>query len=212
MSGRNSTLLAVAAVLLVVAAGLGGYALHHSKHVATADDAARERAAAREAALADSDELAKQQEQLARDRGRVAGRRSGRVQGAKDGAAAAQDELAGNDAGPTPVPPPKLPTDLAGGEGGANFVERPSQIVVGNHEVLEHISWSSWGRDTASGTATLSGVDCNPTCAEGTPTHDSVTLTASDPTFNPNDVRYYSKLRVEGGPNGGFDIDVGLVG
>jgi hypothetical protein len=207
MSQRTAILVA-AAVLFVVAAGFGGYAISHSRHVTTSEDADRARARTREAALADADQLARQQVEVARQRGRAEGRRSGRARGAKDGTAAGRQEAAQGNTGPTPVPPPKLPTDLAGGEGSGNFVERPDQIVVGNHEVLEDISWSSWGGDTASATATLSGVDCVPNCAEGHPTHDSVTLEATDPTFNPNDVRYYSKLTVHGAPDGDFDIDV----
>ena len=64
--------------------------------------------------------------------------------------------------------------------------------------MLEDISWSSWRDDVAEGNATLVGVNCTPNCGQGPPTRDAVTLKASGPSFNPNNVRYYSWLSWSG--------------
>lgn len=205
MSRGTVTALVVGAIVLIAAAGAGGY--HVGRSGAPSDaEARRAHDSARTAALRDADRVEREQLDEAREAGVALGRRRGEKHGAADGRAAGESEAATNGAGPTPVPPPKLPSDLYT-SGGAGYTQRPGTIIVGNHSVIEGIVWQSWGAETATGTGELVGVECDPSCAEGPETRDSVTLRASDPSFNPENVRHYSKLRVEGGPEP-FTIDV----
>lgn len=97
-----------------------------------------------------------------------------------------------NGNGPTPLPAPKLPAVVPA----TDFKERPSDIVIGNHSVIEQISWSSWGDATAAGSGTMLGVECEPSCAEGPETREPAQIEASEPQFSPDNIPYYSRLRV----------------
>lgn len=89
-----------------------------------------------------------------------------------------------------------------------DFQERPSEIVVGNHSVIEQISWSSWSDSTAAGSGTMLGVKCEPSCAEGPETREPAQIEASEPQFSPGNVRYYSRLRVIPANNEPFTVKV----
>jgi hypothetical protein len=207
MNRRAIVVAGVIALVAVSGGALGGYAIGRSSAPSDAD-AARARDEARRAAAKDVGRVVDEQLEQAREEGVEKGRRSGQKAGATRGRAAGQAETAERGAGPTPLPPPKLPTDLAVPGGAKGFVSRPSSIVIGNHEVLEGIVWQTWGGDTATATAQLVGVECDPSCAEGPETRDSVRVTASNPNFNPDDVRYYSDLVVDGHPSGRIKLEI----
>jgi hypothetical protein len=81
-------------------------------------------------------------------------------------------------------------------------------MILGNHSVLQAISWATWGGEVAEGSATLVGVECTPSCAEGPEVRHSVALKAWQPSFTPDNARYYSKLTLEGSevPRNTIDI------
>jgi hypothetical protein len=109
--------------------------------------------------------------------------------------------------GPTVLPAPKLAANLTIVPA-EDFAERPASITVGNHSVLEKVAWSSWGDETATGSGTLLGVECEPSCAEGPETRESAQLEASKPQFSPDKVRYYSRLRVAPAEGKAFTVEV----
>ena len=74
--------------------------------------------------------------------------------------------------------------------------------------MLEKVTWSSWGDETAAGSGTLLGVECEPSCAEGPETRESAQLEASKPQFSPDNVRYYSRLRVNPADGEAYTVDV----
>jgi hypothetical protein len=132
--------------------------------------------------------------------------RRGKAAGTAAGERAGQAKIAARGAGPTELPSPLLPTSLYDLPP-TGFTERPSEIILGNHATLKGISWSSWG-DTATGTGTLLGDDCDPNCAEGSPTEDPATIEATDPSFTPQDKRYYSRVRVISDGQPPVDLEV----
>jgi hypothetical protein len=81
-------------------------------------------------------------------------------------------------------------------------------MIIGNHEVLEGISWSTWGEEVAEGSGTLVGVECEPSCAEGPEVRNTVTVRAWEPSFTPDGVRYYSKLTFLGSGVERLTLDV----
>jgi hypothetical protein len=207
---RRTTIafLCIAAVGLIAGLTAAGYVLGKSG-APDADDAARERQEARQAALAEGRPSADRELNRIRRRGSVRGQRQGRRVGARKGREAGEAAASARGAGPTLVPPPKLPTDITTPDLAAtSLTEQPSEVIVGNHSVLEGISWTTWGGDVAEGSATLVGVDCTPSCAEGPEVRYSVGLKAWQPSFTPDNVRYYSKLTLEGSdvPRNTIDI------
>ncbi len=47
--------------------------------------------------------------------------------------------------------------------------ERPARVVYGcdSSSVMEHMTWTAWGADGATGTGIDDAVECRPNCAEG---------------------------------------------
>lgn len=115
--------------------------------------------------------------------------------------------MANSGNGPTVLPAPKLAANLTIVPA-EDFAERPASITVGNHAVLEKVAWSSWGDETAAGSGTLLGVECEPNCAEGRETQESAQLEASKPQFSPDNVRYYSRLRVSPADGKAYTVEV----
>jgi hypothetical protein len=132
----------------------------------------------------------------------------GKKAGTGAGEQAGQQIIAARGAESTPLPLPVLPTSLYD-QPPTGFTERPTEIVLGNHEILQNISWSTWG-DTGHGTGTLLGVICEPSCAEGPPTHDPATIEATEPSFTPENKRYFSKVHITSANNPPIDLDVNL--
>lgn len=69
-------------------------------------------------------------------------------------------------------PPAAPPPTLAG-------VVEPSTIGIGAHNEIVGISWQSWGGETANGTGQQLVDDCNPTCANGNSSYETVTVTVA---------------------------------
>jgi hypothetical protein len=198
MRGTTIAALCVAAVGLIAGLTAAGYVLGETG-APDSDDAERERQEARLSALAEGQPSADRELERIRRRGVAQGQRSGRKSGARKGREAGEAAAAARGAGPTVVPAPKLPTDITTPDLAAtSLIDQPSEMIVGNHSVLEAITWTTWGGEVAEGSATLVGVDCNPSCAEGPEVRYSVGLKAWQPSFTPDNVRYYSKLTVEG--------------
>lgn len=205
---KARTLAAVFALALVGtgATFAGGYAFGKSG-APTDSDATHDRAAAKTRALrVGRTRNERTLEEIRVGAGGPAARR-GRAAGIVAGRAAGEREIAARGAGPTELALPLLPSDAydAPPQG---FTVRPSQIILTNHGGAEGITWSAWG-DTASGTGTLTGSDCDPNCAEGKPTRDPVTLTATDPQFTAQGKRFFAKLLVapEGKPSFTYRIN-----
>ncbi len=193
MSRRALLVAVVVALVLTGALFGGGYLFGQSKAPSDAD-AARARAAARSRALErGGTQNTRTLDGIRLDAGGPAARRGKRA-GVVAGTSAGQEEIAARGAGPTQLPVPTLPTDAYSAPP-SGFAERPAKILLTNHGGAEGITWSTWG-ETATGTGTFTGSDCKPSCAEGKPTRDPVTLTASDPEFTPQSKRYFSKLVV----------------
>lgn len=184
----------------------GGYALGRSG-APDDSDATRARAEARGEALARGTVARADAFRRAREEGKVRGRRRGRRQGEEAGRGAGEVAVANSGNGPTVLPLPKLAANLTVVPA-TDYSERPSSITVGNHSVLERVSWSSWGDDTAAGAGTLLGVKCEPSCAEGPETRESAQLEASKPQFSPDNVRYYSRLRVTPADGEAYTVEV----
>jgi hypothetical protein len=209
MSRRSVLLLVLGALIVVGASGAGGYAV--GKNGAPSDeDAAGERTAGRRQVLADADTAAKGERRDARHRGATAGERHGRQAGATAGRRAGEAEVANKGVGPTPLPVPLVPADAYAPQvTGGQLTERPSEIVLGNHTQLEEISWSESGGDVAIGSGTLFRiVACEPSCAEDPGERVPATIKAWEPTFNPDSIRYYSKLTVEPSTGDKFTVNV----
>ena len=206
MRARTLATVFVFALLGTAAAFAGGFALGGS--AATSDsDAARDRAAAKQRALRRGrDRNERTLDEVRVTAGGAAARR-GRAAGVVAGRAAGEREIAARGAGPTELDLPLLPSDAydAPPQG---FTVRPGKILLTNHGGAENITWSAWG-DTAAGTGTLTGSDCEPNCAEGKPTRDPVTLTATDPQFTAQGKRFFSKLVVapQGKPSSTYRIN-----
>lgn len=209
MSRWASVLLVLGALIVVGASGAGGYAV--GKNGAPSDgDAAGERAVGRREVLADADTAAKQERRDARQRGASAGERRGRQAGARAGRRAGEAEVAQRDVGPTPLQAPLIPADAYAPQvTGGQLTEQPSEIVLSNHTQLEEISWSESGGDVAIGSGTLFRiVACEPSCAEDPGERVPATIKAWEPTFNPDSIRYYSKLTVEPSSGEKFTVTV----
>ena len=177
---RARTLLAVLACTLLVGAAAGGGAFLVGKRgTDTAAEAAHARAASERVAL----RRGRARNARTLDNIRVAAggpsAKRGRAAGARDGEAAGQQEIAARGAGPTVLPLPVLPSNLYDLPP-SGFTERPASLQIGNHSRMENISWSSWS-DNASGSGTLIGNDCEPSCAEGSETRTTAQLAATDP-------------------------------
>lgn len=208
MRPGQRALLALGAVLLIGGLFAGGYALGRAG-AADKTEAAEEREEARKASLDDGRVSARRQVQRIRNAGIARGRRAGRKAGIEGGRIAGRRVVDNSPHGPTRLPPPKLPTDMYSPTGAADtLTHRPGQILIGNHSVLEGISWTTWGEDVAEGIGTLVGVECDPSCAEGPETRDQVTVKAWKPSFNPNGARYYSKITLAGPQTPRLTLDV----
>jgi hypothetical protein len=209
MSRPLLALLALAALLLVSAAGAGGYLVGQREAPSNAD-AAAERAAARRAVLANAEAAAKREQQRARQEGVSLGKRRGRRAGAAAGKKAGETEVANSGVGPTPLPAPLVPADAYAPQlTGGDLTDKPSEIILGNHSQLEGITWSEWGGDVAVGSGTLFRiVNCEPSCAEDPGERLPATVKAWEPTFNPDNVRYYSKLTIEPSAGDRFTMNV----
>lgn len=194
MSIRRRVYLGVGAAVLVIAMTVAGYLLGRGG-APDAGDGARVRAEATRETLTRGKASAKAVLRGARREGLARGRRRGGRAGTQEGDAAGQAAVASNGNGPTTLPPPKLPSDLFNASP-SDYGERPSELIVGNHSVLDDAVWSSWGGTTASGSATLVGVECEPSCAEGPETRKQVRLEAVEPQFSPDNIRYYARLRI----------------
>lgn len=198
-------LLTVLALALVGSGVLfaGGYVLGRSKAPSDAD-AARARSIAKAGALRRGRvKNGRELDALRVKAGGPAARR-GRASGVAAGREAGEQQIAARGAGPTQLPLPMLPTN-AYDSPPQGFTVRPSAIILTNHGGAEGITWSVWG-ETATGTGTLTGSDCKPSCAEGKPTRDPVTLQASDPQFTSQSKRFFAKLVVEPQGRPGFTV------
>jgi hypothetical protein len=158
------------------------------------EDAAAVRAGARSAVLANAEVSAKREQERARRQGTSLGETRGRRAGAAAGKKAGETKIADAYA-----------SDVTGGD----LTEKPSEIILGNHSQLEEITWSEWGADLAVGSGTLFRiVECDPSCAEDPGERLPATVKAWEPTFNPDNVRYYSKLTVEPSEGTPFTVTV----
>jgi hypothetical protein len=209
MRRRSVLLLVFGALVVVGASGAGGYAA--GKNGAPSDeDAARARAAARASVLADADSTAKRERRNAYRQGATAGEPRGRQAGARAGKRSGEAEVSERDVGPTLLPEPLIPADayapqITGGE----LTEQPSEIILNNHDQLDEVSWSETGGDVAIGSGTLFRiVACEPSCAEDPGERVPATVKAWEPTFNPDSIRYYSKLTVEPSTGEKFTVSV----
>lgn len=206
LNRRGRIGLSVGAAILVVVISVAGYALGRAG-APDEDDAFRDREDARQQALSRGELVRKEAVRRARAKGRARGRRRGRREGTAAGTSAGRQAVASGGNGPTVLPPPKLASNLTVVPA-EEFAERPASITVGNHSVLEGIAWSTWGEATAAGSGTLLGVECEPSCAEGPETRKAAQLEASEPQFSPDNVRYYSRLRVTPTNGRAFTVEV----
>jgi hypothetical protein len=101
-------------------------------------------------------------------------------------------------AGLTQLPTPKVDADVySSGISGGELSDRPGQIILTDHSLLENISWSSYGGEVSEASATLyEPIHCLPSCADDPGDRVSATVKAWQPSFTPDGVRYYSKLTV----------------
>jgi hypothetical protein len=207
---RRSVLLLLFGVLVVVGvSGIGGYAAGKSR-APSDEDAARVRSAAREEVIADADAAAQRERRNAFSEGSSEGEVRGRRAGVRAGKRSGEAEVAERDVGPTALPEPLIPADVYAPEmTGGELTEQPSEIILNNHDQLEDISWSETGGDVAIGSGTLFRiVACEPSCAEDPGERVPATVKAWEPTFNPDSVRYYSKLTVEPSTGEKFTVSV----
>ena len=190
MTSRSVPLLAVlGALVVVIAFGLGGYAVGKTG-APDEEDAAAERAAGRREVLSDAETAAQRERREAVDREETAGERRGRRDGAAEGKAAGEAELAASDVGPTTLEEPKIPADAFSG---GQLTDRPGAILLRPNKNLEAISWSETGGEVAIGMGTYVDTECEPTCAEPA----SAEVKAWEPGFNSENDRFYSKITVE---------------
>lgn len=205
-------LLIVIGLALMGAGGLfaGGYAFGTSK--APSDrDAAKARAVSKRRALSHGRTITQRKLDAIRVGAGGPAARRGRAAGVQAGRSAGQQEIAARGAGPTQLPTPLVPTDAYDAPA-TGFTERPSKVLLTNHGGAEGVTWSSYGGETATGSGTLTGSDCKPNCAEGKPTRDPITLTASDPQFTPQNKRFYAKLVVEPQGKPSFTVRINPTG
>jgi hypothetical protein len=209
MRRRSVLLLFLGALVVVGVSGAGGYAAGKNGAPSN-EDAARERAAARVEVLGDADTAAKRERRNAYRQGATAGELRGRQTGATAGKQSGEVEVSDRDVGPTPLPEPLIPADVYAPQvTGGQLTDQPSEIVLNNHDQLEEVSWSETGGDVAIGSGTLFRiVACEPSCAEDPGERVPATVKAWEPTFNPDSVRYYSKLTVEPSTGEKFTVSV----
>jgi hypothetical protein len=209
MRRRSVLLLILGALVVVGASGAGGYAAGRNGAPSN-EDAARERAAARREVLADADAAARRERRDAYRQGAAAGELRGRSAGVRAGKRSGEAEVADRDVGPTPLPEPLIPADVYAPQiTGGELTEQPSEIILNNHDQLEEVSWSETGGDVAIGSGTLFRiVACDPSCAEDPGERVPATVKAWEPMFNPDSVRYYSKLTIEPSSGQKFTVSV----
>ena len=209
MRRRSVLLLLLGALVVVGVSGVGGYAAGKSRAPST-EDAARVRSAAREEVVADADAAAKRERRNAFSEGASDGELRGRRVGLRAGKRSGEAEVAERDVGPTPLPEPLIPADMYAPQiTGGDLTEQPSEIILNNHDQLEEISWSETGGEVAIGSGTLFRiVACEPSCAQDPGERVPATVKAWEPTFNPDSVRYYSKLTVEPSTGEKFTVSV----
>ncbi len=73
---------------------------------------------------------------------------------------------------------------------------RPKTLEFAKGGRLEGLRWSSWGDRAAVGHGTMTGVVCEPTCAQGTTINAPATITLSQPTACPAG-RFFDRGRIE---------------
>lgn len=81
--------------------------------------------------------------------------------------------------------------------------ERPQQVVYGcdSTNVMENMTWTSWGADGARGTGTDNAVQCQPNCAQGPHLINPIVVHAWNPVPAdkpgcPDNVLFYSDITV----------------
>jgi hypothetical protein len=208
MSHRTTTLIVLGAAALICGSAAAGYLLGRTG-ATTKDEANRARTQARQQVLANSRTAEHQALFRIRRRGVAQGNKRGLAAGAQKGEADGAAEAASNGNGPTPLPPPMLATDITVPSlATSTLADRPAKVIVGNHSVIEGIAWSTWGNDVAEGNATLVGVDCIPSCAEGPEVRHPITIKAWEPSFTPDNARYYSKITMLGPETERFTVEI----
>ena len=210
MRRRSVVLLSLGALVVVSAFGAGGYVAGKDGAPSSSGDAAREVAAARAEVLADAETAAKRERRSAYRQGARAGELRGRQAGARAGKRSGEAEASERDVGPTPLPEPLIPADVYAPQvTGGQLTDQPSEIILNNHDQLEDVSWSETGGEVAIGSGTLFRiVACEPSCAESPGETVPATIKAWEPAFNPDSIRYYSKLTVE--PSTGEKVTVSV--
>jgi hypothetical protein len=73
---------------------------------------------------------------------------------------------------------------------------RPARLEFAKGGRLEDLEWSSWSDREAVGTGTMTGVVCEPTCAQGTTISAPATITLSQPIVCPAG-RFFDRGRIE---------------
>lgn len=73
---------------------------------------------------------------------------------------------------------------------------RPKALEFAKGGRLEGLRWTTWGDRAAVGHGTMTGVVCEPTCAQGTTISAPATITLSRPTACPTG-RFFDRGRIE---------------
>jgi hypothetical protein len=72
----------------------------------------------------------------------------------------------------------------------------PATLEFAKGGRLEGLRWTSWGDREAVGSGTMTGVVCEPTCAQGTTISSPATITLSKPVVCPSG-RFFDRGRIE---------------
>jgi len=93
---------------------------------------------------------------------------------------------------------PAVPGNCTGSYVGTGMKVQPTQIVTSadGSGYVKDITWSGWGKATATGVGTLEVDNCTPNCAQGTYTGYPSTVTVSSLSPYGSDAEAYSEMVV----------------
>jgi serine/threonine protein kinase len=123
---------------------------------------------------------------------------------------------------PTPTATPTItvtvctiPADSCSTPGGKYMKTEPAQIVTAadGSGYMKDITWTNWGKPTATGSGMLEIDDCNPDCASGTFTGYPATMTVSGLVPYSSGLEAYSSMMLDAptAPDPSYTYNSGLV-